>query len=237
MNAKVEKLVEAAHLKKRYGAREVVRDVSLWVSPGEIVAIIGPNGAGKTTTLEIVLGLRSADSGVVRWSMPAFREQVGVQLQTTPFFPGLTARENLRVFGALYGLRLSQQETSAILARCGLTEAAALDAARLSGGQQKRLSIAIALVHQPKLLILDEPTAALDPRAQAEIRGLIKTLGQGGTAVVFSSHDMSEVSKLAERILIFDRGELRAEGDPRDLLRRYQVDSLEALYLRLTEAD
>lgn len=228
-------LFEARGLRKTYGAREVVRGVDLWVAPGEVLAIVGPNGAGKTTTLELILGLRQPDQGDIVWSLSDFRTQTGVQLQTTPFFPGLNASEHLVLFGALYGVALSSEEARKILARCGLQEVAHCDAARLSGGQQKRLAIALALAHQPSLLFLDEPTAALDPRAQAEVRALIQSLSQNKTAVVFTSHDMNEVTKLADRVAIFHQGRVLACGAPGELIKGHNAESLEALYLRLTE--
>jgi len=227
-------LIEAHNLVKRYGDRVVVKDVDLMVSPGEVVALIGPNGAGKTTTLEMVLGLRMPDSGkVVFWRKDPLR-QIGVQLQSTPFFRGLTVSENLTLFANFYGVHLSKQQVAELLARCGLTEVARTEASRLSGGQQKRLAIALTLSHQPRLIFLDEPTAALDPRARHEIRELIRSLATAGTTIVFTSHDMEEVGKLADRVVLVVEGRVRAEGKPADLLAEYSVGSLEELYLNLT---
>ena len=230
-------LIEAHNLVKRYGDRVVVKDVDLMVSPGEVVALIGPNGAGKSTTLEMVLGLRKPDSGeVVFWRKDPLR-QIGVQLQSTPFFRGLTVAENLRLFANFYGVHLNKQQVTELLARCGLTEVARTEAARLSGGQQKRLAIALTLSHQPHLIFLDEPTAALDPRARHEIRELIRSLATAGTTIVFMSHDMEEVGKLADRVVLMVEGRVRAEGKPVDLLATYHVDSLEDLYLNLTNEE
>ena len=230
-------LLEAHNLVKRYGDRVVVKDVDLVVAPGEVVGLIGPNGAGKSTTLEMVLGLRMPDSGgVVFWRKDPLR-QIGVQLQTTPFFRGLTVAENLTLFANFYGVRLTKQQVADLLARCGLSEVARTEAARLSGGQQKRLAIALTLAHEPRLIFLDEPTAALDPRARHEIRELIRTLASNGTAIVFTSHDMEEVSKLAGRVVLIIEGRVHAEGKPTDLLVGYSVNSLEELYLKLTEEE
>jgi ABC-2 type transport system ATP-binding protein len=229
-------LLEARHLVKRYGTTTAVDGVSLEVSSGEVVALIGPNGAGKSTTLEIVLGLRAADSGeVVFWRRDPRRE-IGVQLQTTPFFRGLTAAENLRLFASFYGVRLASAQIAALLARCDLAGAARTEAAKLSGGQQKRLAIALALAHSPRLLFLDEPTASLDPRARHDIRALIRTLAATGVAIVFTSHDMEEVSKLADRVVLIVEGRVCADGAPADLLARFGVASLEDLYLDMTAA-
>ncbi|HZC79449.1 MAG TPA: ABC transporter ATP-binding protein, partial [Ktedonobacterales bacterium] len=162
------------------------------------------------------------------------RRQIGVQLQTTPFFRGLTAAENLRLFASFYGVRLRRQQVAAILERCGLASQARTEAAKLSRGQQKRLAIALILAHEPRLLFLDEPTAALDPRARREIRELIRALAATGAAVVFTSHDMEEVGKLAHRVILIVAGCVRAEGAPSALLAQFGATSLEDVYLRLT---
>src|SRR5215472_13743670 len=227
-------LLEAHNLLKRYGGRTAVDGVSLDVSSGEIVALIGPNGAGKSTTLEIILGLRAADGGSVEFWRDDPRREIGIQLQATPFFRGLTAAENLRLFARFYGARLSWAQITAILERCDLTAAARTEAAKLSGGQQKRLAIALALAHSPRLLFLDEPTAALDPRGRHEIRALIRSLASTGVATVFSSHDMEEVGKLADRVALIVAGRVRADGAPAELLAHFGVASLEDLYLDLT---
>lgn len=228
-------LIEARGLVKRYGKRTTVQGVDVTVAPGEVVALVGPNGAGKSTTLEMILGLRQPDGGKVTYWTPDPRRQMGVQLQATPFFPGLTVMENLHLFAAFYQVRLAQEDAPRLLERCKLTEAAHIQASRLSGGQQKRLAIAIALVHQPRIVFLDEPTAALDPRARREIRNLIKELQATGTAVVFTSHDMEEVSKLADRIVLICDGKVVLAGAPADLLTKFDVTNLEELYLRVTE--
>jgi ABC-2 type transport system ATP-binding protein len=227
-------LFEAHNLVKRYGSRTAVDGVSLDVSSGEIVALIGPNGAGKSTTLEVILGLRAADGGRIMFWREAPQREIGIQLQATPFFRGLTAAENLRLFASFYGVRLTQAQIAAILERCGLTSAAGTEAAKLSGGQQKRLAIALALAHSPRLLFLDEPTAALDPRGRHEIRTLIRALASTGVAVVFTSHDMEEVGKLADRVVLIVAGRVRADGTPVELLAHFGVASLEDLYLDLT---
>src|SRR5690554_6828017 len=227
-------LIRARGLVKRYGGRTVVKGIDLDIHPNEVVALIGPNGAGKTTTLEMILGLRPPDGGSVAYWCEDPRKHLGVQLQATPFFPALTAAENLQLIAAFYGMRLQPGEMRDILQRCGLAEEERTEASRLSGGQQKRLAIAIALVHRPQVLFLDEPTAALDPRARKEIRDLIRRLSRSGTTIVFTSHDMEEVEKLADRVILIHRGEIRAEGSPESLPRQYGVGNLEELYLELT---
>ncbi len=227
-------LLETHALVKRYGDLVAVKGIDFSVDAGEVVAVIGPNGAGKSTMLEIILGLRLPDEGTVAFSFDHPRRSIGVQLQTTPFFRGLTAAENLTLFANFYGVKLHRQQVIEILTRCGLADAARVVAARLSGGQQKRLAIAMTLAHQPRLIFLDEPTAGLDPRARREIRELIRSLASVGTSIVFTSHDMEEVGKLAGRVALIVAGRLCAEGTPAALLSHYAVSSLEELYLNLT---
>jgi len=228
-------LIEAQGLMKKYGERIVINGVNFSVSPGEVVAVIGPNGAGKSTLIDLVLGLRDPDEGKVVYWAADYRKHIGVQLQSTPFFPELTVLENLRLFASLYGIRLSQEQLEEVLEKCRLREVSRVYASRLSGGQQKRLAIAVTVIHRPKLIFLDEPTAALDPRARSEIRELIGDLARAGTAVVFTSHDMKEVSKLAHRVIFISHGKVLAEGSPEELLQAFGSESLESLYLQLTQ--
>lgn len=226
-------LLRATGLVKRYGSRTVVNGIDLEVREKEVVAVIGPNGAGKSTTFDLILGLKRKDAGSVTYWCGDYKAKVGVQLQTTPFFPGLSALDNLKLFAAFQKRKLSAEEGVRILELCGLREVARTEASRLSGGQQKRLAIALALVHDPKLLFLDEPTAALDPRARREIRELIRRLAERGSSVVFTSHDMEEVGKLADRIVLIRGGRIVAEGTPEELLARHAAANLEELYLKL----
>lgn len=182
----------------------------------------------------MMLGLRKADAGTVTYWEENYRSQVGVQLQDTPFFPGMTVMQNLRMFAAFYGQKLSRQRSIELLAISGLQGMEKLEASRLSGGQQKRLAIALTLAHSPKLLFLDEPTAALDPRARRDIHELIRELSAKGTAIIFTSHDMEEVGKLADRILLIDKGKVAAEGTAGELLMQHQSETLEELYLNKT---
>lgn len=227
-------LIKADGLRKWYSSRAVVNGVSVSVYENEILAIIGPNGAGKSTTIEMVLGLRTQDEGKVSYWSDDYRRSVGVQLQATPFFPGLTAFENLQLFAAFYKRKLSKQEGVELLTLCGLQEVVKTEASKLSGGQQKRLAIAVALVHNPKVVFLDEPTAALDPKSRRELHQLIKELHQRGTTVVFTSHDMDEVAKLSDRVMMIDKGAVIAEGTAAELCRINGVQNLEELYLQLT---
>ncbi|SOC08403.1 ABC-2 type transport system ATP-binding protein [Ureibacillus xyleni] len=227
-------LLKAQGLVKHYGSRTVVKGISMSVFENEILAIIGPNGAGKSTMIEMVLGLKKQDAGEVNYWNKEFRKSVGVQLQSTPFFPGLTAFENLQLFAAFYKKKLSKQEGIELLTLCGLGDVMKTEGSKLSGGQQKRLAIAVALVHNPKVVFLDEPTAALDPVSRREIHQLVKNLHNRGASVVFTSHDMEEVSKLSHRVMMIDQGTIIAEGSAIELCELHNVKTLEELYIKLT---
>ncbi|MFD2212425.1 ABC transporter ATP-binding protein [Metabacillus endolithicus] len=229
--------IKADNIKKSYGKRKVVNGITLEIEKNEILAVIGPNGAGKSTTIEMIVGLRKADQGNVRYWDEKYKTQIGVQFQSVPFFPGLTALENLQLFAAFYKKQLSKEETMELLTQCGLADCSHTDASRLSGGQQKRLAIAAALVHDPTIVFLDEPSASLDPRSRLEIHQIIRSLHKKGKTVVFSSHDMDEVVKLATRIIMIDQGQIIAEGDALYLCEKYKVTNLDQLYLKLTSKE
>ena len=226
--------IQATNLHKTYDKRTIVESISLDIQENEILAVIGPNGAGKSTTLEMLVGLKQADRGEINYWYGRFKEKIGVQLQAAPFFAGLTASENLKLFAAFYNKKLTDKQVDEVLSSCGLYDAKKVDASKLSGGQQKRLAISIALIHSPELIFLDEPTAALDPRARQDIHGLIRQLHQQGKSVVFTSHDMDEVDRLATRVIMIDQGRIIAEGNPASLCAEHGVARLEELYLRLT---
>jgi len=216
--------IVAVDLRKRYGDVNAVDGVSLTVEEGEFFAILGPNGAGKTTTLEIIEGLRHADSGEISlfgqspWPRnPALLPRIGVQLQSTAFFERLTAREQLRTFGSLYGV--SGRKADAMLETVGLTDKADTQVEKLSGGQAQRLSIACALVHEPELVFLDEPTAALDPQARRNLWDVLRAINTDGRTIVLTTHYMDEAEILCDRVAIIDRGRILKSGPPAALVR------------------
>lgn len=227
-------LLEAKGLIKRYGNRNVINGVDLIIYEKEILAVIGPNGAGKTTMLEMILGIRVPDSGKVNFWRQDFKHHLGAQLQSTPFFPGITVKDNLYLFASFYGLKLDENQVEQVLEKFSLLDIAKTTASKISGGQQKRLAIAITTLHKPELIFLDEPAAALDPRARHEIRQLITSLNQSGTTIVFTSHDMEEVSKIAHRVVMINNGQVLAEGTPDQLCQDFRVPNLDELYLKLT---
>jgi len=216
--------ISVRDLHKSYGQVVAVDGVTFTVEQGEFFGILGPNGAGKTTTLEIVEGLREPDSGEVTvlgrhpWPRnPALLPLIGVQLQASSFFELLTAREQLRTFASLYGI--SAQRADAMLAVVGLEDQAGTRTEKLSGGQAQRLSIACALVHDPQLLFLDEPTGALDPQARRNLWDLLRKISAEGRTVVLTTHHMDEAETLCHRVAIMDHGKILKIGPPAGLIR------------------
>ena len=216
--------IEVADLRISYGDLRAVDGVSFEVAEGEFFGILGPNGAGKTTTLELIEGLRQPDSGAVRLlgRPPRPRDdrllaRIGVQLQASSFFERLTAREQIRTFAALYGVRRGAADEW--LERVGLAGKADTRTEDLSGGQTQRLSIACALVHDPELVFLDEPTAALDPQARRNLWDLLSGLNDSGRTVVLTTHYMDEAETLADRVAIMDQGRILQLDTPAALVR------------------
>ena len=202
------------HLRKSYGLFEAVRGVSFRAEPGEIFGLLGPNGAGKTTTLECVLGLRRADAGqislgeidLMRHSAAA-KSVIGAALQSAQLQDKITPREALKLFGAFYPRSRSAE---VMLEEFQLDEKADAPFASLSGGQKQRLFLALAFVHDPKLVVLDEPTVGLDPTARRELHDVIRRARASGCTLVLSTHDLAEAEQLCDRLAIIDRGRIVA---------------------------
>jgi ABC-2 type transport system ATP-binding protein len=216
--------IEVAALRKMYADLAAVDDVSFTVASGEFFGILGPNGAGKTTILEMIEGLRRPDGGYVRllgepsWPRnPHLLPRLGVQLQASAFFERLTAREQIGTFASLYGVPIARADEW--LQRVGLTEKASTRTEKLSGGQLQRLAIACALVHDPEIVFLDEPTAALDPQARRNLWDLLRSLNEAGRTVVLTTHYMDEAEALCDRVAIMDRGRILQLDSPPALVR------------------
>ncbi|MFD0536498.1 ABC transporter ATP-binding protein [Actinomadura luteofluorescens] len=216
--------IEVTGLRKRYGDVRAVDGVTFAVEEGEFFGILGPNGAGKTTTLEIIEGLREPDEGdlTVLGLSPWPRNskllpRIGVQLQASSFFERLTAREQLRTFGSLYGV--PAKKADAMLELVGLDDKADTRVEKLSGGQAQRLSIACALVHDPELVFLDEPTAALDPQARRNLWDVLRSINTEGRTIVLTTHYMDEAESLCDRVAIMDAGRILRLGPPAVLVR------------------
>lgn len=213
---------------KRYGEVQAVAGVTFEVVVGEIFGLLGPNGAGKTTALEIAEGLRPADRGRVEvLGQPAWPrnqdllDRIGVQLQTSAFLERLTAREQLGTFAALY--RLGPDRVEAALAMVGLTDSAGVRVERMSGGQQQRLAIACALVHDPELVFLDEPSSGLDPQSRRNLWEVIAGIRVAGKTVVLTTHYMDEAEALCDRVAVMDHGRVIALDAPARLVRHLDV--------------
>jgi ABC-2 type transport system ATP-binding protein len=220
----VQATISVRDLRKSYGSLAAVDGVTFEVGQGEFFAILGPNGAGKTTTLEILEGLRKPDSGEVTvlgqrtWPRnPKLLPRMGVQLQASSFFERLTAREQIETFASLYGVGAKRADE--MLGIVGLTEQAGTQWEKLSGGQAQRLSIACALVHDPELVFLDEPTGALDPQARRNLWDLLRKINADGRTVVLTTHHMDEAEILCDRVAIMDHGKILEAGPPAALVR------------------
>ncbi|WP_052463468.1 ABC transporter ATP-binding protein [Thermotoga caldifontis] len=213
------RLLEVQGLKKYYGNVKAVDGISFSLEEGQILALLGPNGAGKTTTVEILEGLRRKDEGRIFYFGreievvdETIKKQMGVQLQKGAFFENLTVRETIELFAGLYGVKLNRSRTREIVEMVMLEEKMNSRVKTLSGGQMQRLSFAVAIVNDPKIVFLDEPTTGLDPQARRHIWELIADLKRKGKGVLLTTHYMEEAERLADRILIMDHGKIIAEG-------------------------
>jgi ABC-2 type transport system ATP-binding protein len=213
--------IEVRDLVKRYGATTALSGMDLAVDAGEVVTVLGPNGAGKTSLLEILEGYRRRDGGTVRvlgadpaGAGPGWRDRIGVLLQHTSVEPQLTVVEALRMYAGFYQRSRPVDE---LLALAGLEAVHNRRSGALSGGQQRRLDLALAVCGRPELVFLDEPTTGFDPRARRATWELIGTLAAAGTTVLLTTHYLEEAAELADRVAVLARGRVVAEGDPATL--------------------
>jgi ABC-2 type transport system ATP-binding protein len=218
----METKVRVTGLWKRYGANEALRGVDFTLQAGEIFGLLGPNGAGKTTTLECVLGLREPDAGNVeicgldaRRFPREVKRKLGAALQSTALQDKITPREALDLFGAFYS---EPEPTLRLLERFDLVAKADAAFETLSGGQRQRLALALAFVHRPEVVILDEPSTGLDPQARHELHAEIRRMKLDGYTVLLSTHQLDEAAALCDRVAIIDRGRIVATGTPHELV-------------------
>jgi ABC-2 type transport system ATP-binding protein len=220
-------LLEVHNLVKKYPATTAVDGVSLAVPEGICFGLLGPNGAGKTTTIEIMEGILGATSGEVRYRGeplgPRFKEEAGILFQKTALQDFLTVRQSLALFRGLYAKGLSVEE---VVKLCALEKLEKRDSRKLSGGQVQRLLLAIALVNDPTLLFLDEPTTGLDPQARRNFWELVQSIKARHKTIILTTHYMDEAELLCDEIAIMDRGKIIAQGPPRRLLREHFAEVL-----------
>lgn len=216
-------MLQINHLFKSFGSRPVLQDLSLQIAAGEVYALLGANGAGKTTTINIICNLLRADRGEVLINGQPSSERtklwIGIAPQQNLLYNLLSCEENLQFFGRIYGLRgqALRERVYACLEAVNLLDRAKMPVEQLSGGMQRRMNVAIALVHQPKLVILDEPTTGLDIEARYEIWELIRQLQRQGITVLLTTHLLDEAERLASRIGILKQGQIVAEGSLTEL--------------------
>ena len=224
-------LLSVEHLVKRYGDTTVVNDLSFHIEPGECMGVIGPNGAGKTTTLRMCLGLTEPGGGDIRYfdglQMPrdalAIKARLGVVAQMDTLDPDFTAEENLLVFGRYFGLpdAVIRERIPQLLEFGALSHKAQAKPGELSGGMKRRLSLARALINNPDLVLLDEPTTGLDPQARHLMWERLQQLLQQGKSILLTTHFMDEAERLCQRLLVIDHGRKIAEGKPRELIAEH----------------
>jgi ABC-2 type transport system ATP-binding protein len=234
-------VLAVAELGKRYGPLRAVDGVSFEVRPGEVVGLLGPNGAGKTTTINMILGVLSPSAGSVRIAGIDLARQRARALAQANFsavyasLPGnLSVAQNLRFFGLVYGVRDLAARVEALLSEFDLERLRNVKCGVLSSGEQTRVALAKAVINRPRLLLLDEPTASLDPSAAQTVRGRIRSLAlETGCGILWTSHNMYEVAEVCDRVLFLSRGRILLAGDPRRLPREHGVATLEELFIRL----
>ncbi len=222
-------VIEVEHLVKSYGPIKAVDDISFQVMPGEAFGMLGPNGAGKTTTVEIIEGLRPADSGRVSVlgldvaKVPVkIKQKIGIQLQAPSLLPLVTVQEILELFSGFYERSLPVDDVLELLA---LKDSRKVLVKNLSGGQQQRLSVAMALINDPEIAFLDEPTTGLDPQARRSLWSVIEDMRSKGKTVFLTTHYMEEAERLCDRVAIIDYGKIIALDSPQELIRSHFRES------------
>lgn len=228
----------AENLRKSYRGRAAVDGITLSVQPGEVMGVLGANGAGKTTTVEMIAGLRTPEAGTVRvlgldpWhDRGAVRQVLGVQLQQSYLHGALTVAELVDLYRSFYPDPVPAEE---IIDRVGLAPQRRTRFEKLSGGQQQRVSIALALAGRPRVVILDELTTGLDPRARRRLWSLVEQMREDGVTVLLVSHAMDEVEHLCDRLVVLDAGRVIARGTPGEITAATGTPSLEEAFLALT---
>ena len=231
MNNQQDSILKVSGLNVQYGSFTAVKDVSFDVRKGEIFGLLGPNGAGKTSTLSSIEGLVKFNAGSVvvdgfdAREKPLYaRAAMGVQLQSTSFQPELKVSEILQLYAGIYGVPLTKDKLEEILKEIKLEDAASKKFGELSGGQQQRVSLVISTIHNPKLVLLDEPTTGLDPQSRRQLWERIEAIRERGHAVVLTTHSMEEAESVCDRIGIIDHGKVIIIDTPQALIEKYKND-------------
>ncbi len=224
-------VVRMKNIIKRYGSQLVLDNVDLEIAEGEVLGLLGPNGAGKTTLIHALAGIIGFDSGEIdvfgkeqHSNLLEIKRQIGLVPQEISLISDLSARENLEFFGGIYGIKGEElkKRVEETLELVGLTEHARKLPVKFSGGMQRRLNIACALVHRPRFLIMDEPTVGIDPQSRNHILETIRKLNRQGTTILYTTHYMEELQTLAQRVVIMDQGHVIAEGTINELVKKIQ---------------
>ena len=218
-------LLSVRGLAKSFGDLQALRGVSFDAQRGEIVAVIGPNGAGKTTLLSIIAGAQRQSAGSVRCEAAAASTDVGWAPQQPAVYSKLSVSENLRLFARLHRVADPERAVARMLEQSGLAQRAGERLERLSGGNRQRVNVAIGLIADPPVLVLDEPSASLDPGQRERLWEFVARLAKAGRGVIFSTHNVDEAQRYADRVIVLDRGDLRFDGTPAELMHAAGEDA------------
>jgi len=221
----VSTLLSVRGLAKSFGDLQALRGVSFDAQRGEIVAVIGPNGAGKTTLLSIIAGAQRQSAGTVRCDAASASNDVGWAPQQPAVYSKLSVSENLRLFARLHRVADPERAVARMLEQSGLAKRAGERLERLSGGNRQRVNVAIGLIADPPVLVLDEPSASLDPGQRERLWEFVAGLARAGRGVIFSTHNVDEAQRYADRVIVLDRGDLRFDGTPAELMRAAGEDA------------
>lgn len=239
----MENILEVNELEKNYGERKAVKGISFTVKKGEILGFLGPNGAGKSTSINMISTVADCDGGSISFlekdikkNENYIKKQLGVVPQDIAVFSNLSAYDNVKFFCSLYGIRGKElrKNVEEALNYVGLWERRKDFPTQFSGGMKRRLNIACAIAHKPKLLIMDEPTVGIDPQSRNNILETVKKLNSEGTTIIYTSHYMEEVENVCTRLIIMDEGNIIEEGLKDELKIKYSKDNLEDVFLELT---
>ena len=238
-----ESAITIEHLDKQYSDVKALDDLSLQVSKGELFGLLGPNGAGKTTTINILCGLLKPTNGSaiicgfdVEKEPSKVKELIGVCIQETAVYSFLTGAENVDLFGNLHTMDKNKlkKRSSQLLSKMGLEQDAKRKAGKYSGGMKRRLSLILALIHDPQIAFLDEPTVAMDPQSRHAVWDFVKELKAQGKTIILTTHYMEEAEELCDRVGIIDHGKLIAIGSPKKLIAENGAINLEEVFIKLT---